>query len=1054
MAAKTTPQPRSATAESTTAGRAPRRDASAAVGNHAIGKMLASAGAGELPGALFARRAVARAVPGRFPFAAQIARETGGRVDAGRVPTAIDASLPSRGVVYGGRVALRPDAGIEVARHELGHVLGGDEHIARRAERDPSVLAGLTPRAPRDGWDRDPSLRYLRLYLEDLYVDVAYDPKQRDKSDVVAEVLVDARKKAESIMSKSEIASVNWDHFAANLSQWIGLGYDGMFPLFDAFGTDDGGELEVFKGHSDGSIGQETEIRSAILEGLELKYDATLGHTPAKSERVTARDDGTVERVSSPWPLMRVSADQITDVPKDEKSSSKSKPKTDETKTVPKGITGLPGGGLIRSLTFSPEDFKRKKLRSSKRKLRVHRKPTAPKKKLGVRKRGVIELIFGPLPSEDEKAQIRRADASRIFLETVHGLWGAGGVPFGDFAVAYNKEIEKTAKRDHGMASYAIEVDDPKVLIGCMSLDADSQTGPPPPLVQAKQSIQTSVEVSVLKLGDMSDTSFLGLWDETKQNERIDREVFKAARSEANDVVDMHLRPTVAALSGGAYDESTLDMSRLKSVFTLALFQIAKAADTTRKGASPVMEKAGFGDLMREILDARDKAALWAFIKPDEPTEEMDVGFREYMLDAAERIWKVKQYLSSLEPTSTETDIDTTDPKLSEKSTKTFDRRKPALVKRLKLFASGARVSLNEQRYGTTFGRRDDDPKYRYRERDHGSRELGMRWDFRGRQRVYWKNPTNKGGTSAGKPIPLTYRHSFGRGLVHRDPRFVIEIRGGFNRINELHERLNTGQKVDRKEFDDVYGRLHEASKAPKRSLSPGPVWVPKETELPTKHDMRYPDEDQGPPTQYWPLSRDTEDSSSLLVPESAPKPSAPQPSAPMPAPTAPLGSIPPPLLGTQSMMVLPHLGMLDHTTSMGHLDPSDHVTTSGTGGTSSSLTTTSDTSTSDTSTTAPPPVVHVPPPQVPQPITHWRPHGRFQDQMLSRFVADLVLVRLRPILPTRLQVEGPQRRRLHVAISQLAGTGRYGAVANLSQPMSREFEHLVNDARVVVSRL
>lgn len=433
-------------------------------GNHAMGRLLAMGGEG-IPGARHARQAVAGAVAGRLPFAQRIYDETGGRVDARRVPAAVVPGLPSRGVALGGRIALRPDAGIEVARHELGHVLGGDEHVARRAERDPAALAALVRGAPRDGWDRDPKLRYLRLYIEDLYVDVAYDPERAQETDEVQGALEDAHKKVRSILSTAEQKSVDWKQFDANVANWIESGYEGMFPLADAFAGKDDGELVLDKAHDGGgSTGQENELRSVVLEGLELKYDDTLAKTAAVAPKVEVTPDGVVKRVESRWPLLRVSADQV--------KFKEGPKKKDEVKAPPK----LKGG-----LTFTSGMFKESlgQLKSSKDKQKKFKKSVAPKKKLGQTMTGVVELIFGPSLTADERAPYYRARATSIFQETVRAGWGAGGLPFGDFARAYNLAIEGAAMDDPTLAQYAIVVEKPDVLIGCATIDKASQTPVP-----------------------------------------------------------------------------------------------------------------------------------------------------------------------------------------------------------------------------------------------------------------------------------------------------------------------------------------------------------------------------------------------------------------------------------------------------------------------------------------------------------------------------------------------------------------------------------------------
>ncbi|MFV8753030.1 hypothetical protein ACNOYE_20985 [Nannocystaceae bacterium ST9] len=98
-------------------------------------------------------RWVGGATTGRFPFGERLQAETGGAVEPHAIPSVVVPGLPDRGVSVAGKVALRPDAPIEVARHELAHSLGADEATAHRAEQNPRVLAGLSKSArPIDGW--------------------------------------------------------------------------------------------------------------------------------------------------------------------------------------------------------------------------------------------------------------------------------------------------------------------------------------------------------------------------------------------------------------------------------------------------------------------------------------------------------------------------------------------------------------------------------------------------------------------------------------------------------------------------------------------------------------------------------------------------------------------------------------------------------------------------------------------------------------------------------------------------------------------------------------
>lgn len=99
-----------------------------------------------------AQQAVSGATAGRYPFGDRIRAETRGTVNPHAVPATVVNQLPGLGVCQDGKVALRQGAGIDVARHELAHALGGDEATADRAGRDPNVLTSLAGGTPVNGW--------------------------------------------------------------------------------------------------------------------------------------------------------------------------------------------------------------------------------------------------------------------------------------------------------------------------------------------------------------------------------------------------------------------------------------------------------------------------------------------------------------------------------------------------------------------------------------------------------------------------------------------------------------------------------------------------------------------------------------------------------------------------------------------------------------------------------------------------------------------------------------------------------------------------------------
>lgn len=131
-----------------------------------------------------AKRAVAGARPGGLLHAEHIRSASKGKVDVGRIPATVVDGLPALGVCYDGKIAVRRGAPKSIVAHEVAHAMGADEATAHRVERDPTLLGGLTPKAPVNGWaigfefqctgENDP-----KVYKEEIEL----DPLQRPGRD-------------------------------------------------------------------------------------------------------------------------------------------------------------------------------------------------------------------------------------------------------------------------------------------------------------------------------------------------------------------------------------------------------------------------------------------------------------------------------------------------------------------------------------------------------------------------------------------------------------------------------------------------------------------------------------------------------------------------------------------------------------------------------------------------------------------------------------------------------------------------------------------------------
>ncbi|MCK6551319.1 hypothetical protein L6R52_36125 [Myxococcota bacterium] len=335
--------------------------------------------------------------------------------------------------------------------------------------------------------------------------------------------------------------------------------------------------------------------------------------------------------------------------------------------------------------------------------------------------KGCVELVFGPIDVTDTVELARRGRVASLLEDA---LQRSSGKKLSVGVQRFDDALALAAKDDPGLAKYHLDVDDDvtisvelaRSLAAFLTGKSGSST--------LTRSIQTNVEVPLRKLGDVADTTIPALFGPAEQSDAV---MLKEARLRAGALVDDVFRPHAAKLQS-AYAPETIKLDKLRAVFTLAIYSLAKAQDDS-KAAFPLLPKTGFGDLVREALGTRDKVVLYEGARDASALEKR-------LLDDAAAVRAKPGDQSAFEKT---------------------DRAANYVA----LFQPGS----NAARWG-----------------DESS----------GYGRVDWDAKPGITGTRTGKPIQTTYDRSERSGLTKRDPKIVLEIRRLENPINTAVERLVT----------------------------------------------------------------------------------------------------------------------------------------------------------------------------------------------------------------------------------------------------------------------
>ncbi len=325
---------------------------------------------------------------------------------------------------------------------------------------------------------------------------------------------------------------------------------------------------------------------------------------------------------------------------------------------------------------------------------------------------GCVEVVFGPLDVTDTRELQRRGQVVGLLREAFRAE--AGG-KLSDVVRSYGQALAKAAAHDPELAKYALSAPKKDVDVG---RSADPV-----------QSVQTNVEVPLRKIGLLGDTSVPDLFGGA--NEAEDRAMFAAARREANALVDRLFRDPAA---GSAFDPKTVKQDKLRAVFTLAIYDVAKVSQQQRKGAWPVLPKIGAADLVREALGVRDKALLFAVAHDPGGWSRLE----DALVQAARDVKAERSFGRGVGPAEEK------------------EMREEIAI----LFQPGN----NPARFGDESGF--------YGKVDEANEDYS--------------------GTITGKPIAPTWDHARGE-LAKRDPKIVLEVRRLENPINAAVEGATLG---------------------------------------------------------------------------------------------------------------------------------------------------------------------------------------------------------------------------------------------------------------------
>jgi hypothetical protein len=598
------------------------------------------------------------------------------------------------------QAAYRPDdpSGIKLLAHEV-------THVAQQAQAS----------APAVQLERKPGHKYIRLFHEDRYVDVAYDPSKISNEAELTTVLAQATNDVAKLLTTDELYDIHWNVFEGNLVEWMNKGFDGMLPLTEVVGGQDEEPETLIESHGFGIENELRKVKVRYKGNGGMVYDMTIASTPKKTVQKKMNSHGKVTLQETSWPLLTVATDQV-DKPKDSKQQA-----TD----------------------------------------------------------AVVELKFGPGNADDAREIETRAKVTAIFEEAAKSLWGAGGQYVSVLVKQYNTLL--LAEKDEDLHAYVLEVtdhvenkfleledEDPtqaaiereKHMVRMAYGTFKDQTGD---ATASTRDIQTNMEVPIRKLGAVDDETIPRLWNEGSDTEKEISAMFVQARTFAEYIVNTDMRPIAAELQGNAFEASSIDLSRLQSTLTLALYTLSREQDSG-KGAVPVLEKTGFGDMIREVLNLLEKTVLWQFTA----TNRWE-GFKKDLLDAAEAVRDIKK----------------TD----------FDRTDEGIQNLIKAFQHDS----NEARWGQKYSANEDTAP------DDLGRPARLMVDVGGKLTT---------GSRTGKPLATTYNYYRRGGLIIREPKVVLEVRRVDNPINMMQTSLiNTGK------FDDdstaAHKRITSAAKSP-----------------------------------------------------------------------------------------------------------------------------------------------------------------------------------------------------------------------------------------------
>jgi hypothetical protein len=159
-----------------------------------------------------------------------------------------------------------------------------------------------------------------------------------------------------------------------------------------------------------------------------------------------------------------------------------------------------------------------------------------------------------------------------------------------------------------------------------------------------------------------------------------------------------------------------------------------------------VLEKTGFGDMIREVLNLLEKTVLWQFTS----TDSWD-AFKTTLLEAGKTARSKKD--------------------------NSFDPNNASVEAVLTLFEH----DINKARWGTKYSANED------KEPDDLGRPARLLVDVSG---------SSSTGSRTGKPLATTYNYYRRGGLIIREPKVVLEVRRFDNPLNKMQTSWRTSYWV------------------------------------------------------------------------------------------------------------------------------------------------------------------------------------------------------------------------------------------------------------------